>query len=322
MLKSPTPKRRRARGDGSNESKLPVVGAVSKMKDVLGPVLIAFILLNASSCFGSLLQGLFIFNLSDGIPLASPLLFAVDLCLQMFLSMLQTVCGTMLWKMRASQDDPVLLAGVKRAGVVVVMVQLVVFGMFGAGSEVVLFRLGYEAVLGAFALVLGVVLLRVWREDVLSHRAAMLEAALKFDFVALLMLACYGSLHLLQLWDAQSSGSMQFLRAVRANQWILLVCGACALILMHVMGLWATCKETTARGRKNPVQPTALRKLAWWNVVCAGLGLFGAPVVMPCLVASVLAASTIEAEGMSTGPDGEKPDIFYVARGDRFDLEY
>jgi hypothetical protein len=57
-------------------------------------------LLNGSACFGLLMQGLFIFNLSDGIPLASPLLTAFDICLQMFLSMLQLVSASMFWKMR------------------------------------------------------------------------------------------------------------------------------------------------------------------------------------------------------------------------------
>lgn len=65
---------------------------------------LALVLFNASAVLGLLLQGLFIFNLSDGIPLGSPVLTAIDIAVQMFLSVLQLVCGSMLWKLRKSSQ--------------------------------------------------------------------------------------------------------------------------------------------------------------------------------------------------------------------------
>ena len=64
-------------------------------------ILTALVLLSASSVIGLLLYGLFVFNLSEtAIPLKSPLLTVVDICLQMFVSLLQFVAGSMMWKLR------------------------------------------------------------------------------------------------------------------------------------------------------------------------------------------------------------------------------
>jgi hypothetical protein len=60
------------------------------------------------------LTGLFVFNLGDGFTPKAPLLMAVDLCLQMFLSLLQLVMMSMVWKLRTDDADPPLLAGVQR----------------------------------------------------------------------------------------------------------------------------------------------------------------------------------------------------------------
>jgi len=287
--------------------------------ELIGPVSLAFILFNVSSCLGLLMQGLFVFNLSDGMPLASPLLFVVDLSLQLFLSMLQLVAASMFWKLRAVQSDAQVLEGTKRAGVVIALLQLVVFAMFGAASEVVVFRSGYQVVLTVFSVALVALLWSVWRTDILTDRGTMLQAALKFDLAALLLLGCYAILHIHQHLDAVASGSLVFARAVASSQWMLVVSGLCAASLLYIMGLWATCRPATARGRKNPVQAVSLRRLQLWNAACAAGGLLGAPIVVPCMVSCLLVGSTVEPE-LQTGET--TPDIFFATRGDRFDLEY
>ncbi len=185
--------------------------------ELFNSVVLALLLFNASAVVGLLVQGLFVFNLADAIPLTSPLLTAVDICVQMFLSVLQLVCGSMLWKLRRASQDPLLLAGVQRACVVIVSVQVVVFALFGMASDAVLWREAFLAVVGAFGLVVGWLLWRVWRTDMLTSRATMLATALRIDAVALTVLVCYGFLHVSQNVDAWQSGSLAFAAAVRQN---------------------------------------------------------------------------------------------------------
>ena len=294
----------------------------SSSSEVFGPVVIAFILLNGSSCFGLLLNGLFVFNLSDGVPLASPLLFVVDLCVQLFLAMLQLVCGSMFWKLRLTQLEPPLLAGVQRAGVVIMLLQMVVFAMFGTASELVLFRWGYQATLALFTASLSWLCYSIWMTDLLTDRGTMLTVALKFDFAALLVVCAYGSLHLHQYLDALASGSEGFARVVAANQWLLAMTGICIVLLLYVAYLWASISGNTARGRRNPLQTASLERLRRWNCICAAAGLFGAPVVVPCLVVHVLIGSTIGDGEMLQTAGEPRADIFFPTKGDRFDLEY
>lgn len=285
----------------------------------LGPVSLAFLLFNASSVAGLLLQGLFVFSLSDAIPLASPVLAVVDLSLQLLLSLLQLVASSMFWRLRNAQNDPQLLAGLQRAGCVLVALQLLVFATFGAASPVVLFRPGYAFALALFVVCTLAMLWSIWQTDMLSDRGTMLVTALKFDFVALLVLCCYGLLHLHQQLDALASGSSEFARLVAGNQWILGVSCFCGAVLLYVVGLWASCKEVTlvkSGGSKNPVQAASLGRIQFWNVVCAAGALLGAPIVVPCLVAHVLVGSTLHVD-----PVGGR-DMFFKTRGDRFDMEY
>ncbi len=64
----------------------------------------------------TLATGLFLFNLGEGQEPRWPLLLAVDMSLQLFLSLLQLVMASMTWKLRSDDADPPLLAGVQRAG--------------------------------------------------------------------------------------------------------------------------------------------------------------------------------------------------------------
>jgi hypothetical protein len=279
---------------------------------------LALLLFSASALVGLLVQGLFVFNLSDGIPLASPIATALDICVQMFLSVLQLVCASMLWKLRRASQDPLLLAGVQRACVVIVGVQVVVFALFGVVSDAVLWREAFLAVVGAFALVVGGLLLRVWRTDMLRSRATMLATALRIDAVALVVLVCYALLHVSQNVDAWQSGSVAFATAVRHNQWLLFVSALCLLVLLYIVLLWVL--SPPSKVGKSSVDDAHCERIQFANALCAGIGLMGAPIVVPCLVASILVQAT--RVSMQTGEATQNADIFYVSKGDRFNDEW
>jgi hypothetical protein len=241
--------------------------------DGFNAICLALVLFNASAVIGLLFQGLFIFNLSDGIPLGSPVLTAIDISVQMFLSVLQLVCGSMLWKLRKSSQDPLILFGLQRACCVIMCVQLLVFGIFGVASELVLRSEAFVVTVAGFSFVIGLLLLSVWRTDILSSRGTMLRAALKVDAAALSVVICYTLLHLHQDLDAKSSLSVAFSAAVSQNRWLLLVSLVCVGLLLFVMFLWASSRASKVG--LCPLEDEHARKIQFLNVVCAGVGLFG-----------------------------------------------
>ena len=205
------------------------------------------------------------------------------------------------------------------------LLQLAVFATFGAASHLVLFRPGYFAVLGVFGSFLAAILWSVWHTDALADRGTMLKVALKFQLAALVVLCAFAVLQLMQAADAYATGSVVFLQVVQSQQWMLMVSAACAVVLLYAMGVWASVKESKTRGCKNPLQSPSLERLRMCNVIAAGIGLLGAPVVMPCLVANVLIGSTLHdyaALQTADSSNSDLPDIFFQTKGDRFDLEY
>ncbi len=286
--------------------------------EAFNAVVLALMLFSASSVLGLLVQGLFVFNLSDAIPLSSPLLTAVDVAVQMFLSVLQLVCASMLWKLRRASQDLQLLAGIQRACVVIMTIQLVVFALFGLASDAVLWREAFVGTVGLFSVAIGILLARVWRTDMLTSRATMLATALRIDAAALLLLACYGLLHLNQQIDAVQSGSTSFAVTVGRNSWLLLVSAACLAALLYAVFLWAVSRSSKVG--LSSIDDSYCQRIQLVNAMCAGVGLLGAPVVIPCLVASMLVQATLVS--MQTGEKTDNKDIFYVAKGDRFSDEW
>ena len=127
----------------------------------------------------------------------------------------------------------------------------------------------------------------------------------------------------MQAADAYATGSVMFFQVVRSHQWMLMVSAACAVVLLYAMGVWASVKESKTRGGKNPLQSPSLERLRLCNVIAAGIGLLGAPVVMPCLVANVLIGSTLHDYALQTdNSSSSSSDIFFQTKGDRFNLEY
>ncbi len=243
----------------------------------------------------------------------------------MFVSLLQLVTGSMIWKLRNSDADPPLLAGVQRATVVIVALQLVVFAMFGAANDFVFHRLEYTVALAAFTLAISLLLWRIWRTDILSDRVTMLRTAAQMDLVALLLVCAFGVLKANQSADARATGSMAVLAAVvDGNNVTLAFVIACVLVLLYTTRLWVTSTPPLDPSDcVNPVRVAHVEQLQLWNLACAALGLFGPPVALPCLAACVLAGSTLHNTlDTTTGPP--PPEIFYRMRGkqDRFDMEY
>jgi hypothetical protein len=97
---------------------------------------------------------------------------------------------------------------IPHTAVVIVALQLVVFSMFGWANEYVLHRLEYQVRLcgvvwwwrvtiawliciqagcGFVAAVVGTLLWRIWRTDVLVERSRMLLVAAQFDMISVLM---------------------------------------------------------------------------------------------------------------------------------------
>jgi hypothetical protein len=241
--------------------------------ELFNTVVLALVLFSASAVFGLLFQGLFIFNLSDGIPLASPVLTAIDICVQMFLSVLQLVCGSMLWKLRKFCQDPVILFGLQRACSVIMGVQLLVFGLFGMASEHVLWHGGFVGSIAVVAVPVAFLLLSVWSTDTLSSRGSMLRAALKIDAAALFVLVGYTLLHIHQLLDSKDSLSLVFARVVAQNKMMLLVSFVCLGLLLFILFLWAA--SSPSKVGLCPIDDEQAHKIQLFNVICAGVGLFG-----------------------------------------------
>ncbi len=241
--------------------------------ELFNSICLALILFNASAVLGLLFQGLFIFNLSDGIPLGSPVLTAIDICVQMFLSVLQLVCGSMLWKLRKSSHDPLILFGLQRASVVIMSVQMLVFGLFGMASEHVLHREAFVTTVSAFSAPVGWLLWSVWRTDVLTSRSTMLRAALRLNAAALFVVICYLLLHLHQNWDAVETLSTLFVKSVSQNSWLVLVSSASMVVLLFIMFLWTT--SPASKVGLCPIEDGHAGKIQFLNIVCAGIGLFG-----------------------------------------------
>ena len=143
----------------------------------------------------------------------------------------------------------------------------------------------------------------------------MLATALRVDAVALTVLMCYAFLHVSQNVDAWQSGSLAFAAAVRHNQWLLFVSALCLGVLLYIVFLWVV--SPPAKFGKSSIEDAHCERIQFANALCAGIGLLGAPIVIPCLVACILVQAT--RVSLQTGEATKNADIFFVARGDRFD---
>lgn len=223
------------------------------------------------------------------------------------------------------ESDPVLLAGMQRATVVIVALQLVVFCMFGVANDYVLHRAAYQACFAVLAAVVAWQLWRVWKTDILNDRITMLRTAARLNLVALLMVGGFAALKANYVSDAFLTGSRFLHERVMDQSWMALAfAGACALVLLHVTRLWASCPPPAdASDAVNPVSIAHVMALQKWNIAGAVLGMFGPPVTLPCLAACVLAGSTLS-HPMATGDEPPPVEIFYRVKGkqDRFDTDY
>lgn len=219
-----------------------------------------------------------------------------------------------------------MLAGIQRATVVIVGLQLLVFCLFGLANDYVLYRGPYEACCVVCSGFVGWLLWRIWHTDMLNDRVTMLGVAAKLDLVALLMVSAYAVLKGNHTYDAVATGSVSFVARVTDQSWVTLVlAGVCAIVLLQVTRLWASCPPPADESDcMNPVSVAHIVLLQKWNLAGAVLGMFGPPVTLPCLAACVLAGSTIW-NPLPTGSNETRAlDIFYRVKGkqDRFDLEY
>merc|ERR1711991_303909 len=163
---------------------------------------------------------------------------------------------------------------------------------YGVVNDFVLYRAPYVSccvVLGGFV---GKCLWDIWFVDVLKDRSSMLQITAKFDLVAALMCCGYVCLKGNQIIDSLSTKSDMFY-AVSLQGGTVPVVFACVgvLLLLFVFMLWITAPN--GGDLVNPLQIAHLRKLQFWNLVCAGVGLAGPPLLIPCLVSSILGAATI-----------------------------
>lgn len=262
--------------------------------------------------------GLFVFNLSDGVPLRSPLLTAFDLCLQMFVNILQLVSGSMLWRLRNNSRDPPLLAGLQRAGVVVMLLQLVLTIMFGFASDNVLYRPAYFLSVAIYAICLLYVCNKIWRTDILNHRVDMLRTAIWFNFASLVSALLYGMLLFFQGLDAWELCSERIRNAVFGNALSFGASVVAVFVLTLTMRFWI--HAGPGQGI-NPLSLDSLKTIQFWNLVVAFIGLIGPPVTIPSLIVVVFTQST-EVNPLDPNFNPDKPDIFYVSKTDRFSLDY
>ncbi len=96
---------------------------------------------------------------------------------------------------------------------------------------------------------------------------------------------------------------------------LLFVSGLCLGVLLYIVLLWVLSPQSKVG--KSSIEDTHCERIQFANALCAGFGLMGAPIVVPCLVASILVQAT--RVSLQTSDGTQNADIFYVAKGDRFD---
>ena len=189
--------------------------------------------------------------------------------------------------------------------------------MFGLVNDFVLFRMPYVICCLIFAMFLAIPLWNIWTIDILTNRTFMLRVATKFNLVASLMCALYLCLKSNHILDSFTTSSQVFIE-VTLDGSLYPVGGAVLglLLQVYIMHLWW---RSPFGDSTNPISSDYLRRIVFWNLVCAAFGLAGPPITIPCLVSSVLAGATIKPR-LSTATE-EVKDIFYPAKN-RFDMEF